>query len=338
MAEKTFNFSTGVTINLEGEKVIAKYNGGSSFIERDKIDNFSFENTFQSRLSPAGLFFRFSALIFALIIINSILRVGGWWDFVLGLVAVVIAFLILMVDSFLEINIYRRIINANFSNKLIAIKIGNRSGNNIEFIADLSDRSKVLNLEKAIEDFKKFSRDKINVNTSNSKVSPLQSSTVDELMKLAELNKMGVLTEAEFNSLKDDLLNKSKAGTSFSLADEGEGAIPDNDSLKKMAESQNNDTKPKEPIGKLNIVWKGRFFLIDVNTKVIIDDKLFSTESTKNGFNLSIPLSNPSLHIKLKMSFREKNYTLELDPNKNHTFELGFNAVDGMYSDSYKLY
>ena len=209
----SIQFGTGVKIELTLENTTGSWNGGQVKIDSINLDNFSYNEFWESKLSPAGLWSRFVG-ISALIVIISEFIFGGWssqsWG-VFGVLIVInaIVFILFLFDALFELNIFRTLIKNYFSNQCYYVTIGNKSGNNIEFYALLTERNKLLNLEKQIKELKK-SISNLNALSGTSKhnlssnISP--KSDLDNLQQLGELYKNGVLTEEEFRLKKNQIL------------------------------------------------------------------------------------------------------------------------------------
>ena len=78
--------------------------------------------------------------------------------------------------------------------------IGNKSGNNIELIAQLDDLELIKELEQKIYELKK------SATKQNNPIIQSQSSNLDELKKLGELLNAGIIGQDEFDKKKKQLL------------------------------------------------------------------------------------------------------------------------------------
>ena len=207
---KTFHFDTEVTVSFTDQTVTAKDKAGSTSIDSQNLDSFAYSEFWEGRVSPAGLWFRLLTVSVIIVILGEIVF-GGWsiasWV-IFGVLIVVnfLYFFLFFFDSMLDMNIIRWIIKKFFSNHLYAVSIGNKSGNNIDFYAFLDEHSKVKEVENQLTMLKKFveikNDNKLNSTTSNSN----KSTNLDELKKLGELFKSGIISEEEFNTKKKELL------------------------------------------------------------------------------------------------------------------------------------
>ena len=213
----SFEFGTGVKISLNSDKVVGSWNGGGANIDAINLDNFSYYEYWESKLSPAGLWFRFIG-ISALIVIVSEFAFGGWssesWG-IFGVLFVInaLVFILFMFDALMELNIFQSIIKNFFSNQCFYVTIGNKSGNNIEFYALLTERNKLLNLDKEIKELKKsisnfnaLSETLKQTHSNNLSRNNIPKSDLDNLQQLGELYKNGILTEEEFKLKKNQIL------------------------------------------------------------------------------------------------------------------------------------
>ena len=214
----SFEFGTGVKISLDSDKVVGNWNGGGAKIDSINLDNFSYNEFWDSKLSPGGLWFRFVG-ISALIVIISEFAFGGWslesWG-IFGILFVIniLVFMLFMFDALFELNIFRSIIKNFFSTHCYYVTIGNKSSNNIEFYALLSERNKLLNLDKEIKELKKSISNsntlsealKLNHSHNNLTQNNIPKSDLDNLQQLGELYKNGILTEEEFKLKKNQIL------------------------------------------------------------------------------------------------------------------------------------
>jgi hypothetical protein len=204
---KTFSFNTGVSVSINENKISANGNGKNVSIDTHQLDNFSYQEYWEGRISQAGLWFRFVGISILLIIYESV--IGGWstssWIFFGIMIAINILYIIVfMFDILLELNIFKKVIKQFFSNHCYAVTIGNKSGNNIDFYAFLDEKEKLNELDILLTKLK-HKKASIISKINNPVVT---HSNLDELQKLGELYKNGILTEEEFNNKKQELLNK----------------------------------------------------------------------------------------------------------------------------------
>lgn len=78
------------------------------------------------------------------------------WDGFLVMLIAVFAFIIEVIDAFLELGLYNKLIGHFFSDKGYQVTIGNRSGNNIVFFAMLDELRRVKELDKKLEELKAY--------------------------------------------------------------------------------------------------------------------------------------------------------------------------------------
>lgn len=203
---KTFNFKSGVAVETNKDKVTATAPNYNKTIQSADLDNFSYVDHSQQRLTFWGLLARLFVvglllLIFSKAIFQKLnLETQATY---LGLFLIGLSFLgliLFVIDITLELGITYSIINQFFSNKSYYVTIGNNSANNIEFYAQLEDLELIKELESKIYELKKSA-----VKNDAPTVQP-QSSNLDELKKLAELLKAGIIDQTEFDQKKKQLL------------------------------------------------------------------------------------------------------------------------------------
>lgn len=215
----TLNFNTGVTISVNKDKILAKDDSGSATIHTENLDNFTYQSYWEG-ISPATLIFRFHAIsIVAIFVISFIFdtkltemsweRFSAWALITIAIIVInIIAFFVEMIDMLLDLGITRRIIRKYFSTHLYAVSIGNKSGNNIDFNAGINEKSKILNLEHILTNLKAEFKNHIHSTQQARMNNNTNENSLDELKKLGELYKSGILTEEEFNFKKQEILNK----------------------------------------------------------------------------------------------------------------------------------
>lgn len=140
---------------------------------------------------------------------------------------------------------------------------------------------------------------------------------IEDLQKLKKLFDEGALTEKEFTDMKNEMLiNRTK-----------NSPIDDVDKI------GNSKT------GILSIRFEGQWFLFDVKTKLFVNHEFHSSHSTKNGFNVDIPISSNKIFLKVVLAgFRSTTYEIEdLDPSKNYIMELTYSDFLGKYSNNFNL-
>lgn len=141
---------------------------------------------------------------------------------------------------------------------------------------------------------------------------------LDELRKLKSLFDEGVLTEDEFLSMKNEILSQQTKNEIHDLIKE-------------------ETTVNKK--GILNICFGGQWFLFDCTTKLFINDELHSSHSTKEGFDVDIPINSDTMTVKLVLAgMRSTTYEIEeLNSSKHYTMELIYSSTWGRYSNEFKL-
>ena len=202
---KTFNFKSNVTIETNKDKVTATAPNYNKSIQSADLDNFSYVEHSEQRMSFVGVLSRMFVIGLLLVILNKVLfgkfQLESQAIFMgctlMGLAFVL--FLITVIDSFLELGFTNSIINNFFSNKGYHVTIGNRSGNNIEIIAQLDDLELIKELESKIYELKKSV-----VKNDTPVIQP--NSNLDELKKLGDLLNAGIIDKAEFEQKKKQLL------------------------------------------------------------------------------------------------------------------------------------
>lgn len=229
-ASKIFRFNSEVVVEVNEDQVIAKAENGSQNIESKNLDNFSYIDHIEVKLTPIGLAFRI--LVFGVLgsVILSLFVKNGWgalvfdasfkdivieWIAVIGFFLSIFLFGFIMVtwmfDAFLETNLYNNFIKNRLSYKGYAVTIGNKSGNNILFLALEDELKKVKDLEAKINELKKHIQLQVPQQperpvTQTNSVST--SNSLDDLKKLGELYQSGILTKEEFDQKKTEILNK----------------------------------------------------------------------------------------------------------------------------------
>ncbi|CAM4389099.1 SHOCT domain-containing protein [Flavobacterium terrigena] len=202
---KTFDFKTGVTVETTNDKVTATAQNSNKTIQSTDLDNFSYAEHTEQRMTFVGVLSRMFVIGLLLVILNKVLFGKLQLEsqaIIIGCTLMGLAFvlfLITVIDSFLELGITNNIINNFFSNRGYYITIGNKSGNNIEFITELNELELIKELETKIYELKKSA-----VKNDATVIQP--NSNLDELKKLSELLNAGIITQTEFDQKKKQLL------------------------------------------------------------------------------------------------------------------------------------
>ena len=210
--KKIFVFLSGVTIDILNDKILATATNYSNSISFENLDNFRYSESQKNRITPIGLMSRSVAFSFFLMIFSKVLSFNNPnLDNILffsGLILfgiTCISFFAFMFDVFLEFRIFDYIILKYFSDKGYLVVVGNKSGNNIEFYARIEDIAMIQELEGVV--YKIKNEYKPNIKNNNIP----NEGYLDELKKLGELFREGILTHDEFNNKKQKLLNNKNA-------------------------------------------------------------------------------------------------------------------------------
>lgn len=203
---KKFDFKTGVTVETNNGKVTATAQNSSKTIQSTDLDNFSYREYTEQRMTFVGLLARMFAvglllLIFSKMIFSKInLESQATYIGVILMGISFLGFIVFCVDLMLELGISNNIINSFFSNKGYYVTIGNKSGNNIELITQLDELDLIKELESKIYELKKSAL------KNHATIVQTQNSNLDELKKLSELLKDGIIEQEEFDKKKKQLL------------------------------------------------------------------------------------------------------------------------------------
>jgi hypothetical protein len=203
---KTFNFKSGVAVETNKDRITTTAPNYNKTIQSGDLDNFSYIEHSQQRLTFIGVLARMFVVGLLLLIVSKLLfgkiHLETQATYLGGFLMVIsfLGFILQVVDSWLEIGITDNIINSFFSNKGYYVTIGNKSGNNIELIAQLDDLELIKELEQKIYELKKLAV------KQDAPVIQAQSSNLDELKKLGELLNAGIIDQTEFDQKKKQLL------------------------------------------------------------------------------------------------------------------------------------
>ncbi len=220
---KTFRFDTDVNVYVTTEGIKATANNGSTNIEAKNLDNFSYIDYVEPKLSPIGMATRVLVFgwlgAFALTFFvkdewavlffeaNPKDLFFGWLAIVIFILSFLLAGFIwtsFVMDMFLETGLYDQIIVRYFAHKGYQVTLGNRSGNNIVFFAMDYELSKIRILEKKMQELKSY----FELNKSQTTQPQVNATNLDELKKLGELYQNGILTKDEFDKKKVELLSR----------------------------------------------------------------------------------------------------------------------------------
>jgi len=203
MTHKIFNFISGLELKIDDEYITLVNNVHKSKLETKMYDSFSYNIYKESRISPAGLFFR--TLFFSFISIFLIMFLSLEVVLIYSIIIAILngLFVILFtLDAFLELNIFRNITNTYFSDSYYKIIIGSKSSNNINFFVSTDELEKIKEVEKFLNDSKKNIKD----NVLKDNVKPPVVNFHEDLIKLGELLNSGLITQSEFDLMKKQIL------------------------------------------------------------------------------------------------------------------------------------
>jgi len=201
---KNYRFENGVEVEINESKITLSDGNSKKTLHSENIDNFSYTDYMQQRLSPFAVTFRFHALSFVLIGV-VLFAIDGFNAIHLTLIAIIVLVNIVVFwgeffDAIFEFNILRYIVDNFFSDEAIYVTIGNKSGNNLEFLVYPEEQNKVKLLEKTVEALRIHK----NAILQPNHIKP--TSNLDDLEKLGDLFKKGILTKKEFESKKQEML------------------------------------------------------------------------------------------------------------------------------------
>jgi hypothetical protein len=229
--EQLFRFNSGVTVDVTAEKVTAKASNGNNTIASENLDNFSYIENNKRRLSffsLAGRTFLFGMI--TSIVLSFFVKDGwgalfftasakdiffSWLSTIIFIVTLLLSAVIFwgpIVDAFFDFGIENMIMK-RYTDFGYAVTIGNKSGNNILFWVFSDELPKIKKLENLISELKKakpstsISKPTIIVpEVEKSKIVDSKESMLDDLKKLGELFKDGILTKEEFEKKKAEIL------------------------------------------------------------------------------------------------------------------------------------
>lgn len=220
---RTFNFDSGVVVTLNTETVTAVASNGRTTIESKHLDNFHYIEHIEARISSFALVARtfgigivlifisgdqLKALIFQASLFNNLTLWAGLLCIIIGFIALFIE----MIDLFMQLGLYKRLIAKLFSTRGYAVSIGNKSGNNINFFAGEDEISLIKSLEKKTIELKKHLEtnqpQQVVVTPVAEHQTKVSDNVLDDLKKLGDLFQSGILTQQEFDQKKTELLKK----------------------------------------------------------------------------------------------------------------------------------
>lgn len=194
--DKVFNFNSDIQLLINDENITLIHEGGKNKINPENLDRISYNLYWENRISPGGLYARlFWIPLTATIFMNWKLSI-----IVYSYLAILIV--IFVFDAMLELNICRSFVNKYFSNNYYCVEIASKTGNNIQFYTSVDELKKIKEVEKCLTDLKKRINDKTMKDTEKPEVLYYH----DDLKKLGELLKSGLVTQEEFDLKKKQIL------------------------------------------------------------------------------------------------------------------------------------
>lgn len=203
MEIKNFKFGTGVELEVGENTITLNTSSNKRSLESDMFDTFSYNLYFENRISPGGLYFRI--LVFSFISIFFIFFLSLTtiiiYTIIIGIFNAILT-IVFAFDAMLELNFFRRITNQYFSNNYYLVEISSKTGNNIQFYTLVDEINKIKEVEKCLTELKK----RINNKKINNAEKPEVLNYHDDLKKLGELLKSGLVTQEEFDLKKKQIL------------------------------------------------------------------------------------------------------------------------------------
>ncbi len=144
---------------------------------------------------------------------------------------------------------------------------------------------------------------------------------IEELKKLSGLLKSGAISKEEFDILKEEVLVDSDSTSRIEIAEETEkGGL-------------------EEKQGVFTVSFDGQWFLIDIKTKIFVNDQLHSSHSTKKGFSTDIPFKSEVISLKVSIGgLKSTTYKIsDLDIKANYHLRLEYDNTWGKYASNYNL-
>ena len=217
MVRKTVVFDTGIQVDFEDEKISmrAQAMNLNQFIDAESLDNFSFHSVYLPQKTILSLWFRvilFTMLLLVVEVLAILVFTGEFLSgsFLGGLVIIYLtgfippAYLVVAgIDILIGTNFISGIIEKYYSIQAYLVTIGNKSGNNIAFYANFNEKEKITMVQKECEQIKSESKMKA---VKNDAFTISSSSNLNELKKLGNLFKDGIISQDEFDKKKAQLL------------------------------------------------------------------------------------------------------------------------------------
>lgn len=140
---------------------------------------------------------------------------------------------------------------------------------------------------------------------------------ISELTKLKSLLDEKAISQNEFENLKSELLRGDSTHTSTTEI---------------MPEIKDSN-------GTLWVKFPGQWFLFDMKTKIFANGNLIASESTKQGFDVKVPLTSDKITLKIALG-RLKSTVFELsdiNQTKNYNLKLEYDNSWGKFSKESKI-
>lgn len=83
--------------------------------------------------------------------------------------------------------------------------------------------------------------------------------------------------------------------------------------------------------GNLHIKWEGQWALIDQKIYVIVNGDKIGEYSFKKGFQTTVPITQQTMVIEIKLSIRKSKNTFSLTPDVDYYYELLYNNTMGNF-------
>lgn len=137
MKNQSFNFKTGVTVTITDNKIIVDAsNNYHSKIDLANLDEVGYSEYIKPKIAPATLCTA-PLVIGGIMLFTYNVTNGIDFKFIMGILLIalgIVGFIFIFIDSMLGSKMAMKLITTYFSDKGYFITIGNKSGNNIQFI------------------------------------------------------------------------------------------------------------------------------------------------------------------------------------------------------------
>jgi hypothetical protein len=154
----TVQFNKGTQITIDSERILID-NMSKKYVDINSIDNFKFEEVNIPRIKPLSLMWRLTGVMFIPNFISYLLTLitNGYWtisDFIgiLGFSAFVYGLLIFIfiMDKYLQLNIFNRLIRLNFSDSLYLVIFEIKNDDLIQFYAEIQEKNKLIQIKNIL--------------------------------------------------------------------------------------------------------------------------------------------------------------------------------------------